>query len=67
MEWEAWAIFRKGQLLYDRFFFEKEQAYLYKLACYESMSDEDCPAGFWMMAHGITIERVVIKKMEDIG
>ena len=61
MAWEAWAIFRKGQLLYDCFFFEKEQAYLYKLASYQSMATEENPAGCWMMQHGITVEKVRIE------
>lgn len=67
MCWRAWAIFCRGQLLYDRFFETKEQAYLYKLASYQNTATEENPAGCWMMSHKITVEEVEIRKQVNDG
>lgn len=60
--WPAYAIFRRGVLLYDRFFYSLEQAYLYKLACYSHMASEEIPAEEWLNIEKITIESVLIIK-----
>jgi len=60
--WPAYALFRRGKLLYDRFFYTFDEAYSYKLASYSHMANEDIPCSEWIKIEGITIESVLISK-----
>jgi len=60
--WPAWALFRRGLLLYDRLFFSQYEAEHYAVASYADRADEDTPAKEWVKIEGVTAEPILITR-----